>query len=77
MYSERLERAIRYAVEHQGLLRAIEIAQNSNWSSRTSSYPTYRTSCAPLTCIHQCVTLFWTASPAPWRRNNPTTSRPC
>jgi signal transduction histidine kinase len=56
--SKHLERAIRYAVERQGLLRALEIAQKQQleFKNRFLSHVSHELR-TPLTCIHQYVTL--------------------
>jgi signal transduction histidine kinase len=56
--SKHLERAIRYAVERQGLLRALEIAQKQqiDFKNRFLSHVSHELR-TPLTCIHQYVTL--------------------
>jgi sigma-B regulation protein RsbU (phosphoserine phosphatase) len=53
-----LERAIRYAVERQGLLRALEITQKQQleFKNRFLSHVSHELR-TPLTCIHQYVTL--------------------
>jgi signal transduction histidine kinase len=56
--SKNLERAIRYAVERQGLLRALEITQKQQleFKNRFLSHVSHELR-TPLTCIHQYVTL--------------------
>jgi signal transduction histidine kinase len=56
--SRQLERAIRYAVERQGLLRALEITQKQQleFKNRFLSHVSHELR-TPLTCIHQYVTL--------------------
>src|SRR5580704_2532921 len=56
--SKHLERAIRYAVERQGLLRALEISQKQQleFKNRFLSHVSHELR-TPLTCIHQYVTL--------------------
>ena len=56
--SKHLERAIRYAVERQGLLRALEIGQKQQleFKNRFLSHVSHELR-TPLTCIHQYVTL--------------------
>ncbi len=56
--SKRLERAIRYAVERQALLRALEIAQKQqiDFKNQFLSHVSHELR-TPLTCIHQYVTL--------------------
>ncbi|MGC2260393.1 MAG: response regulator, partial [Candidatus Sulfotelmatobacter sp.] len=56
--SKHLERAIRYAVERQGLLRALEIAQKHqlDFKNQFLSHVSHELR-TPLTCIHQYVTL--------------------
>jgi sigma-B regulation protein RsbU (phosphoserine phosphatase) len=56
--SKNLERAIRYAVERQGLLRALEISQKQqlDFKNRFLSHVSHELR-TPLTCIHQYVTL--------------------
>jgi len=56
--SKHLERAIRYAVERQGLLRALEITQKQQleFKNRFLSHVSHELR-TPLTCIHQYVTL--------------------
>jgi signal transduction histidine kinase len=56
--SKHLERAIRYAVERQGLLRALEISQKQQleFKNRFLSHISHELR-TPLTCIHQYVTL--------------------
>ncbi len=56
--SKRLERAIRYAVERQGLLRALEISQKQQleFKNQFLSHVSHELR-TPLTCIHQYVTL--------------------
>ncbi len=53
-----LERAIRYAVERQGLLRALEITQKQqmDFKNQFLSHVSHELR-TPLTCIHQYVTL--------------------
>jgi signal transduction histidine kinase len=53
-----LDRAIRYAVERQGLLRALEITQKQQleFKNRFLSHVSHELR-TPLTCIHQYVTL--------------------
>jgi signal transduction histidine kinase len=53
-----LERAIRYAVERQGLLRALEISQKQkiDFKNQFLSHVSHELR-TPLTCIHQYVTL--------------------
>jgi signal transduction histidine kinase len=56
--SKHLERALRYAVERQGLLRALEIArkQQLEFKNQFLSHVSHELR-TPLTCIHQYVTL--------------------
>jgi phosphoserine phosphatase RsbU/P len=56
--SKHLERAIRYAVERQGLLRTLEITrqQQMEFKNRFLSHVSHELR-TPLTCIHQYVTL--------------------
>ncbi|MGB7600618.1 MAG: hybrid sensor histidine kinase/response regulator [Candidatus Sulfotelmatobacter sp.] len=56
--SKHLERAIRYAVERQGLLRALEISQKQqiDFKNQFLSHVSHELR-TPLTCIHQYVTL--------------------
>src|SRR5580658_892433 len=56
--SKHLERAIRYAVERQGLLRALEITQKKQleFKNQFLSHVSHELR-TPLTCIHQYVTL--------------------
>src|SRR5271156_5705821 len=56
--SRQLERAIRYAVERQGLLRALDIAQKQQleFKNQFLSHVSHELR-TPLTCIHQYVTL--------------------
>jgi signal transduction histidine kinase len=56
--SKQLERAIRYAVERQGLLRAVDIAQKQQleFKNQFLSHVSHELR-TPLTCIHQYVTL--------------------
>jgi signal transduction histidine kinase len=56
--SKHLERAIRYAVERQALLRSLEIAQNQqlDFKNQFLSHVSHELR-TPLTCIHQYVTL--------------------
>ncbi len=56
--SKRLERAIRYAVERQALLRALEITQKQQleFKNQFLSHVSHELR-TPLTCIHQYVTL--------------------
>jgi signal transduction histidine kinase len=56
--SKHLERAIRYAVERQGLLRALEITQKQQMEFKNQflSHVSHELR-TPLTCIHQYVTL--------------------
>src|SRR5271165_188439 len=56
--SKQLERAIRYAVERQGLLRALDIAQKQQleFKNQFLSHVSHELR-TPLTCIHQYVTL--------------------
>ncbi len=56
--SKQLERAIRYAVERQGLLRALEISQKQQleFKNQFLSHVSHELR-TPLTCIHQYVTL--------------------
>jgi signal transduction histidine kinase len=56
--SKHLERAIRYAVERQALLRALEIAQKQqlDFKNQFLSHVSHELR-TPLTCIHQYVTL--------------------
>jgi len=56
--SKQLERALRYAVERQGLLRSMEIArkQQLEFKNRFLSHVSHELR-TPLTCIHQYVTL--------------------
>jgi signal transduction histidine kinase len=56
--SKQLERAIRYAVERQGLLRALEITQKKQleFKNQFLSHVSHELR-TPLTCIHQYVTL--------------------
>jgi len=56
--SKHLERAIRYAVERQALLRALEIAQQQQleFKNQFLSHVSHELR-TPLTCIHQYVTL--------------------
>jgi phosphoserine phosphatase RsbU/P len=56
--SKHLERAIRYAVERQALLRALEIAQKHQieFKNQFLSHVSHELR-TPLTCIHQYVTL--------------------
>ncbi len=55
---KQLERAIRYAVERQGLLRALEIAQKKQleFKNQFLSHVSHELR-TPLTCIHQYVSL--------------------
>jgi signal transduction histidine kinase len=55
---QRLERAIRYAVERQALLRALEIGQKQqlDFKNQFLSHVSHELR-TPLTCIHQYVTL--------------------
>src|ERR1700686_4179841 len=55
---KQLERAIRYAVERQGLLRALEISrkQQLEFKNRFLSHVSHELR-TPLTCIHQYVSL--------------------
>jgi len=57
--SKNLERALRYAVERQGLLRSLEITrkQQMEFKNRFLSHVSHELR-TPLTCIHQYVTLF-------------------
>jgi len=56
--SQHLERAIRYAVERQALIRALEITQKQQleFKNRFLSHVSHELR-TPLTCIHQYVTL--------------------
>ncbi|HWY21697.1 MAG TPA: hybrid sensor histidine kinase/response regulator [Candidatus Acidoferrum sp.] len=56
--SKNLERAMRYAVERQALLRALEISQKQqlDFKNRFLSHVSHELR-TPLTCIHQYVTL--------------------
>ena len=56
--AKHLERSIRYAVERQGLLRAIEISQKQqmDFKNQFLSHVSHELR-TPLTCIHQYVTL--------------------
>jgi signal transduction histidine kinase len=56
--SKHLERAMRYAVERQGLLRALEISQKQKleFKNQFLSHVSHELR-TPLTCIHQYVTL--------------------
>jgi signal transduction histidine kinase len=56
--SKHLERAIRYAVERQGLLRALDISQKQQleFKNQFLSHVSHELR-TPLTCIHQYVTL--------------------
>jgi signal transduction histidine kinase len=56
--SKLLERAIRYAVERQGLLRALDMSQKQRleFKNRFLSHVSHELR-TPLTCIHQYVTL--------------------
>ena len=56
--SKHLERAIRYAVERQGLLRSLEISQKQQleFKNRFLSHVSHELR-TPLTCIHQFVSL--------------------
>ncbi len=56
--SKHLERAIRYAVERQGLLRALDIGQKQQleFKNRFLSHVSHELR-TPLTCIHQYVSL--------------------
>jgi signal transduction histidine kinase len=56
--SKHLERAIRYAVERQGLLRALEMSQKQQleFKNQFLSHVSHELR-TPLTCIHQYVTL--------------------
>ncbi len=56
--SKQLERALRYAVERQGLLRALEASrqQQLEFKNRFLSHVSHELR-TPLTCIHQYVTL--------------------
>src|SRR5580704_7662349 len=56
--SKHLERAIRYAVERQGLLRALEISQKQQleFKNQFLSHVSHELR-TPLTCIHQYVSL--------------------
>jgi signal transduction histidine kinase len=56
--SKHLERALRYAVERQGLLRSLEIArkQQLEFKNQFLSHVSHELR-TPLTCIHQYVTL--------------------
>src|SRR6266853_1763618 len=56
--SKQLERAIRYAVERQGLLRSLEISQKQQleFKNQFLSHVSHELR-TPLTCIHQYVTL--------------------
>ncbi len=56
--SKHLERAIRYAVERQGLLRALEMSQKEQleFKNQFLSHVSHELR-TPLTCIHQYVTL--------------------
>jgi signal transduction histidine kinase len=56
--SRQLERAIRYAVERQGLLRALDMAQKQQleFKNQFLSHVSHELR-TPLTCIHQYVTL--------------------
>jgi len=56
--SKQLERAIRYAVERQGLLRSLEISQKQqlDFKNQFLSHVSHELR-TPLTCIHQYVTL--------------------
>ncbi len=57
--SKHLQRALRYAVERQGLLRALEITrkQQLEFKNQFLSHVSHELR-TPLTCIHQYVTLF-------------------
>src|SRR5271166_4595629 len=56
--SKQLERALRYAVERQGLLRALEVTrkQQLEFKNQFLSHVSHELR-TPLTCIHQYVTL--------------------
>ena len=56
--SEHLERAIRYAVERQALIRALEISQKKqlDFKNRFLSHVSHELR-TPLTCIHQYVSI--------------------
>jgi DNA-binding NarL/FixJ family response regulator len=56
--SKHLERALRYAVERQGLLRSLEITrkQQLEFKNQFLSHVSHELR-TPLTCIHQYVTL--------------------
>jgi signal transduction histidine kinase len=56
--SKQLERAMRYAVERQGLLRSLEISrkQQMEFKNRFLSHVSHELR-TPLTCIHQYVTI--------------------
>jgi signal transduction histidine kinase len=56
--SKNLERAMRYAVERQGLIRALELAQKQQleFKNQFLSHVSHELR-TPLTCIHQYVTL--------------------
>src|SRR5580698_6773163 len=56
--SKQLERALRYAVERQGLLRSLEITrkQQLEFKNRFLSHVSHELR-TPLTCIHQYVTI--------------------
>jgi signal transduction histidine kinase len=58
--SKQLERAIRYAVERQGLLRSLEISrkQQLEFKNRFLSHVSHELR-TPLTCIHQYVSLLY------------------
>ena len=43
--SKQLERALRYAVERQGLLRALEVTRKQQIEFKNRFCPTFRTSC--------------------------------
>ena len=56
--SKQLERAVRYAVERQGLLRSLEITRNQQleFKNRFLSHVSHELR-TPLTCIHQYVSI--------------------
>src|ERR1700681_2198925 len=56
--SKQLERAVRYAIERQGLLRSLEITrkQQLEFKNRFLSHVSHELR-TPLTCIHQYITL--------------------
>jgi signal transduction histidine kinase len=71
--SKQLERAIRYAVERQALLRALEMTrkQQLEFKNQFLSHVSHELR-TPLTCIHQYVTLLLDGLAGPWRRTKPT-----